>query len=247
MNRDYYYLKEIFLGLREEYLQNELLLTKLKEYIILKDKRINDFYFYLYQNQNLNTTQLWLSLEEKKKSLLTIICEYLRLSTRNSTECLVTKTNPKNYNLKDNKFNIEFNKEKYRELNEDLEIILNSDFVKNMLLDYQDKKNNTKINLTLSKIIFATEEYWFDYFSYNKEYFSIVNTINSKAISSNNILNLLETKVPKEYFSNYHKQIIEKNKDLKEIKIEEDIFKGGYADLEIEEKNGIVLCKKKVK
>ena len=41
-------LYEILLSLRLEYLKNRAELNKLKQYIICDDKRITDFYFWLF-------------------------------------------------------------------------------------------------------------------------------------------------------------------------------------------------------
>ena len=65
VKKDYYSFEEVFLGLREEYLRNRTELEKLKNYIICEDKRVEDYYLWLYGSDVKNNPDLWISSKEK--------------------------------------------------------------------------------------------------------------------------------------------------------------------------------------
>lgn len=246
MNRDYYYFREVFLGLREEYLKNKLELEKLKKYMIYDDNKIKDFYFWLFQRNN-DLTQLWLYYEEKKKDLLSVLKSVLRVHGLKTNVCLVDREcDNKSLSVVNNsKYNIEIDDNFVELFNDDVEKILQSDFVKHMCFQHFDEKADKSLDLTLTKLAFGMEEYYFDYFSFGNEMLSVTNSAESKSITVRQILNILDEKIPKSYFSEYHQEVIEKNSNLKEVEFVDDIFNGGYAELEIKEKDGIVLCKKR--
>lgn len=247
MDRDYYYFREVFLGLREEYLKNRLELEKLKKYVNCNDDRINDFYFWLFRRDD-GFTQVWLYYDEKRKSILNTLKQLIGIYYTKTDRCLV-KRDRKNgeISLINSQYNVEIDDDFMEILSYKIEEILQSDFVNNMCGKYVDNITNKNWGLTLSKMVFKVDGYYFDYFSIGDEFFSITNSIESRTITTNQILNLLDEKIPKSSFSEYHQRVIENNLNLKEFEFIDNNFKGGYAEMVLEEDKGRILCKKRDK
>ena len=247
MDRDYYYFREVFLGLREEYLKNKAELESLKKYMFCDDERIKDFNFWLFR-RNDGLTQLWLYYDEKKKDLLNVLKRIVGIYYTKTNVCLVKRNcTDKSVSLINSKYNVEIDDDFMELLSDDIEKILQSDFVKNMYSKYFDEKTGKSLNLNLTKMAFGVDGYYFDYFSSGNEMVSVTNSLESKAITIRQILRILDEKIPKSCFLEYHQKIIEENSGLKEISFVDDFFRGGYAEMDIKEKDGIVLCKRKEK
>lgn len=238
--KDYYYLWEVLLSLRVEYLNNRKELDKLKQYIICDDKRIIDFYFWLFKyNTELS---VWICSKEKKE-WLNYFKNILGTYIIGLDETLLERKN-NNLRLVSNKFNLNLNPDYIEELSNKIDKILVSDFVQKMPLYVS---NDTKIfQLSLTNLSLAiVNKFSFDYYCLDKESIHIENFCEEKRITDKFIWDILNTKIPKSYFNEYHYTIIEKNLNQKDISLLDKYYGKSFSNIELKEEKNLVLCKKK--
>lgn len=238
--RDYYYLWEVLLSLRVEYLNNRKELDELKKYIICDDKRVADFYFWLFKYDT--ELSVWICSKEKKERL-SYLKILLGIYIIGLEETLLERKNNE-LKLVRNKYNLNLNPNYIDELNKQIDKILASDFVQKMPLYVSD---DTKIfQLSLTKLSLATvNEFTFDYYCLGKESIHIENFCEEKRITDEFIWDILNTKIPKTCFNEYHHSIIEKNLNQKEISLLDKNYGKSFANIELKDEKSLVLCKKK--
>lgn len=72
--KNYYYLKEIILGLKDEYVKYQKQLQELKQYTQIIDKNtLDDFYFWLFQSSKDEKPELECVIEKKKNRMQCLI------------------------------------------------------------------------------------------------------------------------------------------------------------------------------
>ncbi|MBQ3021483.1 MAG: hypothetical protein IJD92_04605 [Bacilli bacterium] len=254
-----YTYKHILLGLRKEYLENNEKLDKLREYVYFtKDKKSN-YYFNMISNSK-NKTEMVVDRDNIRESIFRKY-GYNRVPTRAfmrmyeiELNCLLRK---KSFKKKD--FNMNIIEGKEREFQELIKEILNSDFAINMFLtdiikskSYLDEDlKNAILQPNVCNYIFTlrTDKSEFEYEG-RKDIieFSSVSKMNEKfkPLTQEHIDVITNIEFPKESFSSYHQNVIEKNLDARPIVLSEDYIPSIGATFEIkEEPKKLVLINKK--
>jgi len=248
MQRDYYYFKEILLSVREEYLKLYQELETFKQYITCNDKRIQDFYFWLFQISEMKEPQIYIESISKNQELLESIFKLFHYYAPKYNITQIQRNEITNQiNIINNRYNFKLNKNFITEINNKIDKILQTNFVKNIPLNLEIEDPLYKfINLSLSDLEFATSKYYLNYLPIpNQESILFQNHFIKDQITASDIFNLLDTKILKSSLPPYHQKLIEQNKNFKELHLLNDNFGQKETILEIEDKNGIVLCKKK--
>lgn len=216
--RDYYYLKEVILGLRKEYLKNEQELNKLAQQICYIDKRIERVSFSLFEPDN-KKIELWRTIIFKQNQIQRLIekvSRMLGLYTIGDNSKLCCPDNKGMYSLTDRGFLIGIKDQDC--FGKAVNDLMNSEFnqkIKQPIFNIDNEEADCNISITHSRIgsyeisdrgkipyssldYFASEDALYFYPYHN----------NGSVTDIDNILNI---KVSKDLLSNYHKMIIEKS------------------------------------
>jgi len=236
MEREYYDLREIILGLQSQYQDNVGQLKELKNYVRIIDRRVSDLEFWM-RHENNGTTR------EEMKLLCTFTERKNRLQQRLDSISLkigtyiqgkeiseVCKNMGKHYKIS-GYYNAMIIDEKG--FAEQVDKIMHSSFVKNIPLTIhkiQKEGETSTIELDVDSIDFSKSQndrigsaitY---YGSEDRLYYNIFNGDNKRNGQEKAILlqdALYNTKFPKSHFSPYHQALIDESENSKrEIIIE---------------------------
>lgn len=228
MARDYYYLKEVLLGLREEYLKNEEKLRKLKSYVICEDDRVEDFYFWLFKN--LDKIEFWIDYEPQKNRL-DAVKKILDMDNRDDFGLLFRDKTTHEIQIKHNKYHTELNPIFIEQLDQDMDKILETDFVK------EGQSGSDKICCALSCMEINKPNFNFSYYAQMNEHIYLSA---NHFITKNFVQDVLATQIPRNYFPEYHQYLIERQEVAdKEIEITDKFLGFKTANLEIQENDPI--------
>lgn len=220
MERDYYTLGQVILGLRDEYQKHQSDLRLLKDFCDVDEKKVADFRFSVFQPEN-RQPELHCDYEPKQNKIEKLIANFRKKTGSyiygKYKAILVTDNN--SYHFCSNNYPVHIRKcysNMDKSFQEKTTEILNSDFSKNIKTKYIEIVN-TEINYALtieqrlinlyiresnnkfprSVILYGPREDIISICSFDKK------------ISSELIESVLEIKVPKEKLSNYHIGIID--------------------------------------
>ena len=249
VKKDYYSFEEVFLGLREEYLRNRTELEKLKNYIICEDKRVEDYYLWLYGSDVKNNPDLWISSKEKNGQLLDFFRNLFGTYYIGRDENLVIWDEEiDDIRIMKNifQYNLSSDYMEKLQLKREMNRISDNDFIRNMPLEVSRIGYNHWLHFTLARLEVKWYEECFIYYSTDKEsiHWSNMTRIN-EILTEGNILN---AKIPKKYFSEYHQKVIESNDRLKKIEIADNFLGfGKRVELELmEDEDRFILSKKRL-
>ena len=238
MARDYYYLKEVLLGLRGEYLKYEEAMGKLNSYIICKDKRVKDFYLFLTIEK-----EFWLELDLKKRR--SIIDRMMRIYSVDNIGRIIKDSSTGEIELETNGYQMGLNSSFMDEMNQEMESIIQSDFVKN--IHFYQLENNFYLEFRFFGFIVKDFHHYFNYCVRNSEFLQIGRCgKGGKLITNDLVWDVLDTKMSRNYFSEYHQNLIEENgRNFQDIKIKGNVFGFRTVEMGIREEDNLVLYQKK--
>lgn len=241
--RNYYYLREIILGLREEYLKNKISLENLKKHIIIDDKKINNIDFKIFKDKE-NRLSLFCYLEKRQN-----VINKLFNSLNNIDDMgyiIEILKDSEYYGIKpmegikvDNL--LEFRKES--------EKIINSDFNKNIqlqLFDLMSADRNYDLLINAHKIEVKCYNKLVSDISYlqNKD----VITVSAVSVGKNSNISIhraLNLEVPKDLLNDYYIDLIDSTPiAFKNVYIEPYMNSLESIELNISENNSGVVLKK---
>ena len=254
-----YTYKQILLGLRKEFLEINEKLDKLRECVYFtKDKKSN-YYFNLISDSK-NKTEMVVDRDNVRESIFRKY-GYNRVPTRafvrmNEEElyCLLRK---KSFKKKD--FNMNVIEGKEQDFQELIKEIINSDFAINMFLTdiikskgyLEEELKYAILQPNICNFIFTlrTDKSEFEYEG-RKDIieFSSVSKMNEKfkPLTQEHVDVIANLEFPKESFSTYHQNVIEKNLDDRPLVLSQDYIPSIGAKFEItEEPKKLVLTNKK--
>lgn len=206
MEKQYYTVREVILGLRDEYVKNQARLDNLKKYFYIADKNVKSFNF---ETGNINEQQIIARFEKRGNIIQKLLSELLEEYTIESRETIYTLESsfyPKTLNI---------NPSKLSEFKEEVNKIFGNVFL--------GKIGITPISLTGKDFDLS---FWIDSKGiklYKRNIMELETSLEYRAstdeimvksgtysVSSANLMRLLEIKVPSMAFKNYHKELIEK-------------------------------------
>lgn len=204
MRESYSYI-EVLLGLREEYLKNELELRKLKEYTELYDDKIADYYFRCvssYANYLVLDRDV---IKSRFKQLIEMIDNRIDLSSVD--EC--QKDASGNYVIKEGVYKLPTITDQ-ESFNEQADKILNSDFKNN--------STNRFVPIINGSAHFMCNSICLDKDNYKKSctYFSkndILKIGSSSRITDQNLLYMLDSPIYLANLNDWQREVLERNCD----------------------------------
>lgn len=235
-----YSLKQILFALRQEYIEVEKKLKELEKYVNITGE-IDDISFHIHDFNVPKTIDMYL---RKKQTILDRIRETLGLTgiyTRGVAFWMVPSEIEQACYWKRKKVCSITDLDGFTK---DIKEIVESDFVKNTILDVICENNNFDLNINARGISLYDKEECFstiDYYSKDN-----VLSVESKKdiITPDYIYNLFNIEFGRERFNDYYKGIID-NYEEKEIDII-DTFDSNHSKLEIiEEPKKMILRPKK--
>ena len=235
-----YSLKQILFALRKEYIEVEKKLKELEKYVNITGE-IDDISFHIHDFNVPKTIDMYL---RKKQTILDRIRETLGLTgiyTRGVAFWMVPSEIEQACYWKRKKVCSITDLDGFTK---DIKEIVESDFVKNTILDVICENNNFDLNINARGISLYDKEECFstiDYYSKDN-----VLSVESKKdiITPDYIYNLFNIEFGRERFNDYYKGIID-NYEEKEIDII-DTFDSNHSKLEIiEEPKKLILRPKK--
>lgn len=244
--KNYYYIKEILFGLREEYLKNEEELRKLKEFVVL-DENIENVGFTSFSRKN-KRPELICDLEEKQLKITNALINIGRIfnkKCKKQEEVVCLKTNNDEFVIPKEGVNIFWKDEFGKKANS----ILSSDFnteVKDYSIIYSDNEMTSYLDLGNFAISFrvSSAEDW-DLVS-KVDYFIKDDVLRFQPRGEKGRLDkIFNLKLSKELFNIYQRIIIENSSSSKkDILVEkEDLNNTGYYQINNDEK-AIILVRK---
>lgn len=250
--KDYYYLREIIFGLKDEYEKHKNQMSLLKPLVSVEDKgnKLRNFEFFIAQCKS-SDPELFCSFVLKLNKLQQLIEHFGQKNERYDlgkgfSRCNFDDKNDLRLNYSDITL-IGQSEEFKAKLNE----IFDSPFVQNIninrIMDVLAIASPLGLSLWHTDIDFSTTEgKSLNYFPEANKHIIEIRKDKSN-LTSNDLMYMLNTKFPKGEFSEYHREIIESNPDsTKEVEIIEGplLSENGYAELELLEKG--ILTKKLV-
>lgn len=250
--KDYYYLREIIFGLKDEYLKHKNQMELLNHLVSVEDtkNKLKNFEFFIIQCKSLDP-ELFCSFVLKLNILQQLVYHFGKKNERNDLGKGFSRCNFDDKNdLRLNYCGITLigqSEEFKAKINE----IFNSPFVQNIningMSDVLTIASLLGLSLWHTGIEFSTTEgKYLNYFLEANKHIIEIRKDKSN-LTSNDLMYMLNTKFPKGEFSEYHREIIESNPDsTKEVEIIDGplLSENGYAELELLEKG--ILTKKLV-
>ena len=246
-NKKFYSAKDIIIGSRQEYLENEKYLKPLRDLCDSYDKNINDFYFYINKTKDKKTEILCNSIENLKTFRGIIL--YLMKNYYNEVDIKCINKNGR-YTI-DSNYSVFIKDGCMEQFSTIASKILDSDFANNIENINAYKKNEYSIYITPSKINIATyDDGYIVYFNYNPRKDCININSNKKIFFDESTIDyFLDLQIPSSVLSDYQKRIINNNlNSLESVKIVSDNEITNNLNLNILETEGnITLNKSKTK
>lgn len=224
MLRDYYYLREVILGLREEYLKNEDHLRNLKPLVDANDHKIEGFNFLIRQT-DYGKPELYCEIEKKKNCIEKMVTKILKnmnyFPVDISDRGICLKNNNDEYFIQDDRFSV-LVKDLYKEqFAENVQQILNSSFANQIKVNYLEFISNqvdSSLFLTHSMIHFIERDIGLStdsYLTYKSRDDKLSYHTNREDIKGflldEYFARCLEAQIPREFLSSYHQDIIEQS------------------------------------
>ena len=235
-----YTLKQILFALRKEYIEVEKKLKELEKYINITGD-IDDISFYIHDFNVPKTIDIYL---RKKQTILDKIRETIGLSgiyTRGVAFWMVPSEIEQACYWKRKKVCSVTDLDGFTK---DIKNIIDSDFVKNTILDVMCENNHLELNITAWGIGLYDKEQFFSTINYSSKDNVLSVERKKDIITPDYIYNLFNIEFGCERFNDYYKGIID-NYEEKEIDIV-DTFDSNYSQLEIiEQPKKLVLKPKK--
>ena len=225
VKEDYYRLKDIILGFRNEYEENEKKLDRLRKYVVLSDKKLKDIYFYLSKHQDMNSPELDCVFVKNRSKLGQLLVDYNK--SRGYVFLRDTGSVWRNFN-DEYKILGNFQTQIYSDRMFDMVVkeIMNSEFAKNVqspYLEICDGKNRYSLAITPTGINF---DIWnkdmgnldsivsydsrtdgLTFIDYSKE-----DCLTSFSLGRTLTCDLL-IHIPRDILSDYHRKIIDNSDD----------------------------------
>lgn len=238
MNKTYT-TKQILFALRKEYIEVEKKLKELQKYVNITGK-IDDISFHIHDFNVPKTIDMYL---RKKQTILDRIRETLGLTgiyTRGVAFWMVPSEIEQACYWKRKKVCSITDLDGFTK---DIKDIVESDFVKNTILDVVCENNNFTLNINARGTSLYDKEEYFSTIDYHSKD-DILSVERKKGIiTPNYIYDLFNTELGREKFNDYYKGIID-NYEEKEINII-DNFESNYSQLEIIEEPKKLILKPK--
>jgi len=216
-----YNIKDIILATRKDYLIIEKYLLELKKITQHTDKSAKDFYYELAKLPHIhekpeiqcNFFPNPLSIKGFKEYVYyKLFCGEGVKSIRST----LYKNNNSKYIIGNQYKNYIKDQKKFDEI---VQLILNSEFANNINFNVNYENDNIKFDITPREILGYLNINNQDklYYNYIAKDDSLI--LNSKKgnITEQNVLNLLESKIPASVLSAYHKELIDKNTEKEEF------------------------------
>lgn len=247
--RDYYYFREILLGLKCEYLKCDEELQKLKQYAQTDSEKINNYYFWLCQWEGQRKPELRCVIEAKKSKIEQLI---ERIKKKIGTyaypydfECRFN--NNGETILGDHGLYVFGNSDEFCS---QAQAILNSEFTNGIFLDriFSSDNKNAYVSANHIFIKYTYAPICNDYTTF--EYRPIDSNrvgLNMKNITEKKLYDILDSTYPREKFPPYYQNVIDSNPSaMKPIEIVElpDMNRLYYESMELEELDNKVILKK---
>ena len=263
MEKDYYKLKDVLLAFRKEYKKEEKKLKHLKQYVDLKDNRVNDLYFYLSNDNETNDIVLKCQYIKNENNVYQKIIKYISSMGYNvniNNEGIVIQ-NDCNKVIISSRYKTIINNA--TDFMEETQSLLATDFIKNININFlQFNEQNFEYILNfnyegitfLAKPTFEKENGYFIKYIGKDDQLSF--DYSNKSISiedeqQNFFIKALDIKIPKKLLSPYHINIIESSKNrFKEIEfLKSNYFLDRVHSYDIDDisKKGKILLKKATK
>lgn len=231
MEKDYYTLSEIILGLRDEYQKHQNELRELKELCEIDKKKAVDFRFSVFQPENKNP-ELHCDYEPKQNKIQKLMTD-ISIKTGSyiygkHSAILATDNNSYHFCYPKYPVHVRYEYGMDEKFQEQATSILNSEFSQNIKTKYIEPVNpeiDYAFDLEQRLIDFYIRESNDEFQESSitcRPYEDIINIRSfDKELSSEMINNALEIKVPKKELSSYHIGIIDSSKITeKPIKLE---------------------------
>lgn len=265
-NRDYYTVKEVMFGLREEYRTMEKELQTLTNFCICDKRLVSGYRFDLSRGYGEKANII--CRYKKKENLIQKFLrknnpmnDYFELSNINTIVC--TKDNNDRYFISKGddwncfpKYSVAIREDKNKDFAEQTSKILNSNFIFNMndSVEFNSDNNECTLRTTLDDVDFivnmsddGVDIIHFNYYA-GADLFT-VRFFSDRKSSTEMIESVLDMKIPKEKLSPYHIGLIDENQISEKKIVLEKIKKHDYVvEFDIkEDSDQIVLAKSKRK
>ncbi len=255
---NYYTLKQIILGLRDEYKKNQSLLSELKQYITLKkDERIQDFGFYPYNYHQDKYIELVI---EEKLTLIEKLLNHIYRTIVKGEEKVITPVShelsgEKRYVVLPKDVRLGLDDDRLNEFYSNVDKILGSEFIQK-IANGKATLPNAKADIKIFPGgISSYNNYLFELYpptgiKYNAADDELIVTAYEDPVFSEHLDNILNIRVPKDKFNKEQRYIIDNNPNT-EMNV---VFHGNtatrvpqYFDIEEENSNTIAFVRNKKK
>ena len=253
----YYTLKQVVFGLREEYLYNEKALNSLKKYITLTgDKELKEFDFYEYTRGNNGYIQL--VLQERQSAIVRLLQLFQNaiIQQDKEKELHISRelNGNNNYLILPNNDSYKINDDVANDLYQSVDRLLNSDFVKKISNSYIKDGDKYSLKLSPERITVSTYPGHIEFPSagiiYNAKQDQVVITGYEEALMYEQLMNIYNIKVDRDYFSEEQKDIIETsdayNKDIRIVGNTLDRSSQFYDVIDEDDKTIVLQRNKKI-
>lgn len=254
-----YDLREIILGLREEYRKNAQELSELKEYIMVMNQHIKDFEFLMTkEGHEADTVKLFYRFVEQRNKLQErrdTLARKLGWDVNRENIVPIEKNADQNYEMNRNSHTTVRDQEAFKE---QVEKVKNSKFVEQMPgILYTSKGENIAnvVDLDISSLSFSqiqngecvlgiVYDAASDTLRYKNSQWRRTAEDHESAMSLMDAL--YEVKYPKNHFSEYQQQLIEQSEaSTQDIELEVEHREGTYEFKEQPGEKTVVLSKTK--
>lgn len=228
MNNNTYAFKEVLIGLRKEYLKIYEELNELKKFVTIDNKSIDDIQFFIGESFFKENAELKVDVYFKQSQLQRKIIELKKLLRiyiyPNNTSELVKNNNNEYFVLNDN-FKIWINDKFKRDFYDKATKILESDFAKHITtfhdINHRIEPFNYYLNIlsTCLDIDAISESSSGPMCRYLAKEDKVILFCKSPYTKKDFINNVFNIRIPKDKFTEYHKNVIEKV-DNKNVDIE---------------------------
>ena len=243
-----YTVERVLLGLQKEYLETYQKINKLKEYCVVNNKKVLDYYFSLILSDN-GEVNLYLEYEKRNRNidkLLEKIKDKLSLDSLYTNWLKIVKNNGA-YRISNPRFPIQIIKEDLLDFSDLVKNILSLDFAIYMDSKKIELEGLDKINLlTIAPSYLRIEQDIYNHPLWYNPYENIISFKNNHGIVDNAYIeSLLKMVVPTSSLNPYEHEVINKSDaDSKKIMIPEEIKEEESVTFNIcSEQEGLVLTR----
>lgn len=221
MEKNYYELREVIMGLRDEYLKARRQLDELKQYVNVFSIYVNGIHFELFKDEN-KKAELVACYEQKNK----LLNFWFNHKYKGYDAVFLKRDESDNYYIPAFYTALITNQEKFKEIKEQ---IRNSDFVDNLWPTYYDclttedkriikNENAMFYGVMDSGVKLSYCDTTLKYDSLNDKFILEMYSKNkNKTSDAEFIKKLLGIKIPNDLLSQYHKDTIDNNPSRKKL------------------------------